>query len=329
MYRFSLAESADPRSYVVAGAAAGSDALAIQQALDRSTPDYAGLNKVGRNLAALERVSDAKAELDKKLAEMGAKEYSSTRDLNDQRNKANDTQRFAGKLAAVGMLANELTRKEFEPSPPKPLDFSRYEEALANINDQAKLLEERMGKLTPPDKPSFLSGGKTEISMNPSSPTSSNAAHYALTNTIRTVEGTLGPDGYRTMFGGGLFDDMSRHPNSVVHGARHSSAAAGAYQFMPNTWNSVQQKLNLPDFGPDSQERAGDYLIRSRKVDPNVLITNLDQMIQTNNLLAPEWAGLPFQSQPSYYSGQGGYTHGEVFDIYKQHLLDAKNMGLQ
>jgi len=150
MYRFSLAESADPRSYVAAGAAAGSDALAIQQALARSTPDYAGLNKVGRNLAAVERVSDAKAELDKKLAEMGANEYASERSLNEQLNKANNVQRFAGKLALTSMLLKDAFKKPREPYKPKPMDYStlestldRYRQAIEQLNIRQQELQER------------------------------------------------------------------------------------------------------------------------------------------------------------------------------------------
>ena len=329
MYRFSLAESADPRSYVVAGAAAGSDTLAIQQALVRSTPDYAGLNKVGRNLAAVERVSDAKAELDKKLAEMGAKEYSSTRDLNDQRNKANNTQRFAGKLAAVGMLANELTRKEFEPSPPKPLDYSMFEQAVNNAKSRIQVLQDQINGLTQPEKPAILSDTGGEVSMNPSSPNSSTAARYALTNTIRRVEGTSGPDGYRIMFGGRKLDDMSKHPALVQHGGGHSSDAAGAYQFLSRTWNDVANKLGLTDFGPESQELAADYLIRQKGVDPNVRITNLEDWKNTSNRLAPTWAGLPYRDQKSKYPNQGQYTQEQVYDFYNQYLLDGLRKGLQ
>lgn len=329
MYRFSLAESADPRGYVVAGANAGADALSIQQTLDRSAPDYAGLNTIGRDLARQERVSDAKADLDKALAKMGIKEYDSARSLNEQRIKANNTQRFAGKLAAVGMLAHELNRKEFEPSPPKPLDFSKYEQAIRSTNDQVQELQDLIDNMKPPEKPPFLTEAGGEVTMNPSSPNSSTAARYALKKTIRRVEGTLGPDGYRTMFGGGLFDDTSKHPNTVVHSGQHSSAAAGAYQFMPATWEMVGKNINLPDFDVDSQERASDWLIGRRKVDPDVRITSLDQMRSVNDLLAPEWAGLPYQDKKSYHPGQGQYNHEQVYDFYRQYLLEGLRMGLQ
>ena len=148
MYRFALAESANPRGYVAAAATAGSNALAIQQALD--PPDYAGLNTIGRGLAGVERVSDAKADLDKKLAKMGAKENSSRRSLNAQQDKLDDTRRFAGRLAAVGLAARELTRKEIKDPPPKPLDYSGFEKVISNMQDQYKDFIDKINGLQPP-----------------------------------------------------------------------------------------------------------------------------------------------------------------------------------
>ena len=63
----------------------------------------------------------------------------------------------------------------------------------------------------------------------------------ALLNTIRYAEGTWkdGEDkGYRIMYGGGQFQDLSRHPERVIV-KRYTSAAAGAYQFLPKTWNCL------------------------------------------------------------------------------------------
>ena len=59
----------------------------------------------------------------------------------------------------------------------------------------------------------------------------------ALLNTIRYAEGTWknGEDkGYKVLYGGGEFKDLSRHPNRVDRQALRQSAA-GAYQFLPST----------------------------------------------------------------------------------------------
>ena len=73
----------------------------------------------------------------------------------------------------------------------------------------------------------------------------------AMLNTIRFAEGTWkgGFDvGYRVMFGGGLMSSLNRHPNRVIYSSRYASAAAGAYQFMPFTWDLVRRSLGVTGF---------------------------------------------------------------------------------
>jgi muramidase (phage lysozyme) len=85
------------------------------------------------------------------------------------------------------------------------------------------------------------------------------AERRALLNTIRFAEGTWadGHDiGYRIMFGGGLMPSLERHPDRVVRTARYASAAAGAYQFMPFTWNMVSRSLGIAAFGPQVQDQG-------------------------------------------------------------------------
>lgn len=84
-------------------------------------------------------------------------------------------------------------------------------------------------------------------------------------------EGTSGPDGYRTLCGGTLFESYRDHPanvgwkgyplkDSLCVKAGFSpgcvSTAAGKYQFTRPTWNALRRKLDLHDFGPESQDRA-------------------------------------------------------------------------
>merc|ERR1712097_197691 len=88
----------------------------------------------------------------------------------------------------------------------------------------------------------------------------------ALLNTIRYAEGTWkdGEDkGYQIMYGGGQFQDLSRHPERVIV-KRYTSAAAGAYQFLPKTWAMASRKLDLLDFGPRNQDQAALFLIERR-----------------------------------------------------------------
>ena len=124
-----------------------------------------------------------------------------------------------------------------------------------------------------------------------------------LLKTIRFAEGTSGPKGYQTMFGGGTFNDLSRHPDRVVHGNGYSSAAAGAYQFLPGTWQSQSSRLGLKKFGPAEQDIAALALARNRLMDLGGLETvrkeGLSQRVAA--ALSPEWASFPTESGRSYY----------------------------
>jgi muramidase (phage lysozyme) len=110
-------------------------------------------------------------------------------------------------------------------------------------------------------------------------------------NTIAFAEGTWGGSGprYDVTFGYTPIKDLSRHPDRVVHGGKYSSAAAGAYQFMPTTWARAQKALGLKDFGPQSQDLAALQLLRWRGVDPDK-----DPITRENVAkVAGEWASLP------------------------------------
>ena len=145
------------------------------------------------------------------------------------------------------------------------------------------------------------------------------ANERALLNTIRYAEGTAGERGYSTMFGGGQFDPSKGHPNHVVRSGGYASAAAGAYQFMPDTWNAVSKQLGLADFSPDSQDRAALQLVRNRGVDPTKPLTT-DALAK----LAPEWASLPTAAGKSYY-GQPVKGHKELFGVYSRSSTAANS----
>ena len=65
------------------------------------------------------------------------------------------------------------------------------------------------------------------------------------------------------LYGGGRFHGLERHPEIVVSRG-YVSAAAGAYQFLPDTWKEAARKLRLPDFAPASQDQAALYLVEKR-----------------------------------------------------------------
>lgn len=146
----------------------------------------------------------------------------------------------------------------------------------------------------------------------------------ALLNTIRYAEGTWAggsEKGYRTLFGGGTVDDLSRHPDRVVRTKRYASAAAGAYQFMPFTWDGVTQELGLRDFSPTSQDQAAIHLVKRR----GALATFDKEGLSPNvvNKLAPEWASFPTHKGGSFY-GQPNKKFDDLRRFYNQQLQQLR-----
>lgn len=83
----------------------------------------------------------------------------------------------------------------------------------------------------------------------------------ALLNSVAAGES---PD-YNTVYGGGRFEEMNDHPRRAVPirsgpNAGRTSSAAGRYQFLGSTWDEAKNALGLPDFSPDSQDRAAAWL---------------------------------------------------------------------
>lgn len=137
----------------------------------------------------------------------------------------------------------------------------------------------------------------------------------ALLNTIRYAEGTSGATGYQTMFGGGQFSDMSRHPDKVISSGKYKSAAAGAYQFLPGTWKGMAGELGLKKFGPSEQDVAAIGLIERRgALDPFLRGEKFGKVIDK---LAPEWASLPTAEGGSYY-GQPSKSLGDLYRVYEE-----------
>lgn len=153
----------------------------------------------------------------------------------------------------------------------------------------------------------------------------------ALLDTIRMAEGTYTPKdnmkGYRTMFGGGTFDDLSRHPDVVVKTPGYASAAAGAYQFLPGTWARAQKALGTKGFGKEAQDLGALYLIDQRQ-------GALDQFMKGGKFgeviakLAPEWASLPtLQGQSAY--GQPVKNINELYEFYEKRKKELAGGGMQ
>jgi lysozyme len=144
----------------------------------------------------------------------------------------------------------------------------------------------------------------------------------ALLNTIRYAEGTWkqgSREGYHTLYGGGRFASLARHPEIVVT-KRYTSAAAGAYQFLPTTWKEASRKLQLESFDPASQDQAALYLIDRRGVLAS--IDNRGLTTESMATLAKEWASFPTLAGVSAY-GQPVKRAEDLTRFYRESLNRA------
>jgi len=117
----------------------------------------------------------------------------------------------------------------------------------------------------------------------------------AFLDMIRHSEGTATPNGYRTMFGGKLFDKFDDHPHIFFAyknkiGQVIKTSAAGAYQITWTTWVGLKKGLGLKDFSPESQDLAAVELIRGQNAIADIMAGNfLSAIARVRHI----WASLP------------------------------------
>src|SRR5690349_650237 len=85
---------------------------------------------------------------------------------------------------------------------------------------------------------------------------------YAL---LDAISGPESKGSYNVRYGGAHFDSYDDHPRihkKITSGPNKAktSSAAGRYQITETTWNRIQPILGLPDFSPESQDKAAWYL---------------------------------------------------------------------
>jgi muramidase (phage lysozyme) len=111
---------------------------------------------------------------------------------------------------------------------------------------------------------------------------------------ISAAEGT-DTNGYSTAFGGGKLESLADHPRQLANftqtdGKANKTSAAGRYQFLQGTWDDVAKNLNLPDFGPESQDIAAVELLRRNGALPALLADDYETAVQKSG---STWASLP------------------------------------
>ena len=122
---------------------------------------------------------------------------------------------------------------------------------------------------------------------------------------LNTISGPESGGAYNVIYGGQTVNDLSDHPRvdvPITSGPNEgkTSSAAGKYQFLKGTWDEYKQKLGLPDFSPDSQDRAAWQLAQDayKNATGGDLTKALDsndpaQIAKVGKALAPIWTSLP------------------------------------
>jgi len=71
-----------------------------------------------------------------------------------------------------------------------------------------------------------------------------------------------GIDGRPEVFTDFRFHPFAVRPAKLINRKGLTSSAAGRYQFLGRYWLAYKQQLNLPDFGPESQDKWAIQLIK-------------------------------------------------------------------
>lgn len=139
--------------------------------------------------------------------------------------------------------------------------------------------------------------------------------------TDRKIDKT--PVGYNIFFTFATFTDFSKHPNVKHKSGGLVSTAAGRYQFLTKTWNSINSRLSksgfkgFPTFEPKYQDQGALFLIDVRGALDDVDKGNLKGFLEAGSW---EWASLPAPSTNTGRFGQPNLTVKKCTEIYKEYL---------
>ncbi len=329
--RFASLGGSNAASYAAAGKAVADSGAKMFKKQRETGPDYAGLSKVAMQTASNEKIAGMQAEA--KLTNVAQSVYADQTQnaykikVFETKNDIKASQRKAGGLAAIGKIAGagflaatDNTKGRERPKADLRGLYESHKTKRDALKERQNAESDALGPYTSkPFKPSTGdSSGKVTTGGAPSQSSSGTGNNtFNLSKVIRYAEGTLGDSGYNTMFTGRQFNDTTKHPRQINSGGGFSSDAAGAYQFLSPTWDRAKNALNLPDFSPASQERAGAYLAQQRGVDTSRVYANIDEFKTDIDKLAPEWASLPTAATGTSYYGQGGKTIEDLWRVYQ------------
>ncbi|MBT1155733.1 glycoside hydrolase family 104 protein [Aminobacter anthyllidis] len=145
---------------------------------------------------------------------------------------------------------------------------------------------------------------------------------------LNTIAGPESGGRYDIIYGGGRFDDFSKHPGQAVRiqtgpNAGRTSSAAGKYQFLGSTWEDQAGKLGLTDFSPANQDKAAWNLAAEtykaktgQDLDGVLQSGDPTALAKVGQVLNPIWTSLP-----------GGIEQGTNTDRFVATYQRALNAG--
>lgn len=164
-----------------------------------------------------------------------------------------------------------------------------------------------------------------EIRNNAVNPTTASAGvppvARALLDTIHGSESAYpGRDSYKVIYGGGEAKDFTDHPRQyvpIVSGPNKGlkTSAAGRYQYLYPSWVEAKTALNLPDFSPESQDKAAwwDAQRAYKKNTGRDLMTDLTEagndpqkLTSIGRGISTWWTSLPGGIEPNKATGSFG-----------------------
>ena len=319
-------------NYSRAGKAAADEVVNIHAAARRNSPDYGKMVQLVADIRSAVKRAGISAAADVSVAGINAAaKVEGNKIVGKAKRGLKKEQRKAGALGLAGKFFSNAGALAGEKRDKREVggedeffktEMARIEQRTKDL--QTKLEQSQSGATntsTESTPSSTDSGTGSKISTNTTgtvNPSGYSKQWKALQTVIRSVEGTSGDKGYTTRFGGHQFEGFDVHPNigeKTPWGT--TSEAAGAFQFMKPTWDEAKAALNLPDFSPASQQKAGRFLTERRGVNPDADLSDYNTFVSSISKLSPEWAGLPNTANGrSGYHGQANADMKELHELY-------------
>lgn len=106
-------------------------------------------------------------------------------------------------------------------------------------------------------------------------------------------------------------DSFDDHPRVTMQlNSKLWSSAAGRYQITAPTWAVLKLRLKLPDFSPDSQDKAALELIREKGA---IVMIDAGKITDAIIACAPIWASFP---GAGYNQHENSFS--DLIDAYKK-----------